>query len=155
MDEDGDGGISATEYVLFNLIARREVDPDVVKQLKQQFSAMDLDRSGTLTADDFPTSVCIQRSVTICDGSVSTVELDIVPMEEAGTLLRETTGVSTLAIDVAGKLKWKAKSMRDLRSASSLGQSAHAANPMAGMASMAMMGAIAEKSQAAGEKILV
>jgi Ca2+-binding EF-hand superfamily protein len=57
MDEDGDGGISQTEYVLFNLIARRAIDPEVVKQLKEQFSAMDVDGSGALEIHNFPTSV--------------------------------------------------------------------------------------------------
>jgi hypothetical protein len=146
MDEDGDGGISETEYVLFNLIARREVDPEMVKRLKEQFSAMDADGSGGLEVEDFPTSVCIQRSITITDNNI--IELDVVPMAEAGSLLRETTSVSTMAIEIAGKLrrrserKMKAKS---LNSASGLVQSSEL---MGSMASLAAMGAISKTNEA-------
>jgi potassium channel subfamily K len=152
MDEDGDGGISQTEYVLFNLIARRAINPEVVKQLKEQFTAMDADGSGALEINDFPTSVCIQRSITVTDDTITAVELDVVPREQAGALLRETAGVSAMAIAIAGKLKVKAKSVR---SASSRGQSSEATNPMGSMASLVAMGAISKKNEATDKKILV
>jgi hypothetical protein len=159
MDEDGDGGISETEYVLFNLMARRAVDPEIVKQLKQQFSAMDTDGSGGLEVSDFPTSVCIQRSITITDNNIIAVELDVVPKAQAGELLRHTTGVSTVAIGIAGKLKLKTKSMRQASGfCSSNSMESMASSPSSSMSRMLLshgQKAISEKNEATDKKILV
>jgi hypothetical protein len=103
---------------------------------------MDADGSGGLEVEDFPTSVCIQRSITITDNNIIAVELDVVPKAQAGSLLRETTSVSAMAIGIAGKLKLKAKSLKS-------------SEPIGSMASLATMGAISKTNEATDQKILV
>jgi hypothetical protein len=83
MDQDSDGHISETEYVLFSLIARQEVDEEMVDVLRAQFKAMDADQGGTLTVADFPKSVCVRRTVTITNGEMNGVELKVVSTKEA------------------------------------------------------------------------
>jgi hypothetical protein len=51
MDKNGDGEISCPEYTLYMLQQMRLVEPDVVKQLQDQFRQLDTDKSGTLTLD--------------------------------------------------------------------------------------------------------
>jgi hypothetical protein len=91
MDTDGDGHISQVEYVLFNLIARRDIDIGKVEALKAQFNAMDTDGGGTLTVCDFPTTVCIKRTTTVTGGAIVGVELDVVNAAEAKGGLKERT----------------------------------------------------------------
>jgi hypothetical protein len=58
---------------VLNLIARRGVDPAVIKRSKEQFAVMDVDNSGGLEVADFPTSVCIQRSITVTGNAITAV----------------------------------------------------------------------------------
>ncbi len=82
MDADGDGEISETEYILFNLIARKEVDPIMVETLRTQFKALDVDGGGSLTADDFPHNVCLRRTTWINGNQISSVDFEVVPSEQ-------------------------------------------------------------------------
>jgi hypothetical protein len=114
MDNDGDGEISETEYVLFNLIARREVDIDEVNALKDQFKAMDADGSGSLEIDDFPTTVCIKETSMVCNNEIVHVHIDVVPTTEAGDLLEHYDRECTMTLHQGEHMK----SYRDVYSSS-------------------------------------
>jgi hypothetical protein len=100
MDADGDGTISETEYVLFSLLARKDVDKEIVEGLRSQFRAMDADGGGHLTLSDFPTSVCLKRTVTVTNGEMNGLQLEVVQAAEAvqayakiGDKFRSTTSL--------------------------------------------------------------
>jgi hypothetical protein len=82
LDLDGDGKVSMSEYVLFMLTETKDVDIKVIEGLKEQFRAMDSDKSGELTKSDFPKSLEVQTTTTVFYGTeVASVEWKVVPKD--------------------------------------------------------------------------
>jgi hypothetical protein len=84
MDTDGSGKISKEEYVIFMLIAMREIDKDLLNTLAGQFDLLDTDSSRTLELEDFPPGLALQRTVHYASGIISQVTLDVVPEKMKG-----------------------------------------------------------------------
>jgi potassium channel subfamily K len=79
LDADGDGQVSESEYVLFMLAETREVDMAVIAGLKEQFRALDHDKSGGLSREDFPSVLEVQTTSVVYENTIQSVAWKVIP----------------------------------------------------------------------------